>query len=399
MTAKSATPQTVRDLNLSVIMSLIRQNQPISRAELAEKTGIHRSNVGIIIEDLHKRGLLREERAKNSGRGRTPTLISMGRGPLRVFAMNLRHERTTLSVASLDGHIEATHSFETCRKIDEFIAAVKQAFADMTGGVWGKDRPSTQVTQAVVSIPGIVEVNRGKQTRIWTPGLPQFSGVDFRSLLENALGVPCHLANNAGLGAIAAMRLSKEDLNDFVFIVIGDVGVGSGVVLHRSLYTGHDAAYAGEIGHSTIDLRGPKCSCGRRGCLQSYICDSATWARYSRKTPFSSAKFDEFLKEVSSGSPRAVKALKETVAYLGLGVSNIAMMLNPEKILIAGALTKVWPEIKKGFVADSLLPHHHSVIQPVCVSVDTLFLHGAIETGIDLVLRHHLDRRGSKLKK
>lgn len=390
---KSATPQTVRDLNLAVIVDLIRRNQPVSRAQLAENAGIHRSNVGIIIEDLQKRGLLREERAKNAGRGRTPTLISIDRGTLRVLAVNLRHERTTVSLASLDGHVEATYSFATSETQAGFIDEMKAAVKELTHGATAQGHPSMRISQTVVSIPGIVETTHDRRRKMWTPGLPQFSGLDFGALLEKELGVPCFLANNAGLGAIAALRAAGEDLNDFVFIVIGDVGVGSGVVLHRSLYTGHDAAYAGEIGHSTIDLRGPQCSCGRRGCLQSYICDTATWARYNSKTPFSSMRFEEFLQEVSGGSPKALKALKETVAYLGVGISNIAMMLNPERILIAGALTKVWPAVQKELVAESLLPHHHSVIQPVRTPVDALFLRGAIETGIDLVLTRHLNRR------
>ncbi len=396
---KSAKPQTVRDLNLAVIVDLIRRNQPISRAQLAEYAGIHRSNVGIIVEDLQKRGLLREEWAKNTSRGRTPTLISIDRGTLRVLAVNLRHERTTVSLASLDGHVEATYSFATSETAQVFTDEMKAAVTELTRGTMMKGHSSMRISQMVVSIPGIVETAHDKRQKMWTPGLPQFSGLDFGTILEKELGIPCFLANNAGLGAIAALRVAEDDLKDFVFIVIGDVGVGSGVVLHRSLYTGHDAAYAGEIGHSTIDIRGPLCNCGRRGCLQSYICDTATWARYNSKTPFTSVRFEDFLREVSAGSPKALKALKETVSYLGVGISNIVMMLNPERILIAGALTKVWPAVQKKLVSESMFPHHTSVIQPVRTPVDTLFLRGAIETGIDLVLSHHLNRRtGSSAK-
>jgi N-acetylglucosamine repressor len=384
----TAKPQTVRHLNRAAVLELIRQHQPLSRADLARLTKIHRSNISIIVEDLQKRGLLREERATNSVRGRTPTLISLDRGSFGVLGVNLRRRRTTVSLASLDGHIESSYSFETPQTPRDFVDALEEAYktVSQTFRLSGKAKSLDQI---VVSLPGIVNRDADGASMIWTPGLPEYSGVDLARLIGERLKAPCRIANNAGLAAMAVLRSGEkqnEGLNDFVLLIVGDVGVGSGVVIQHNLYSGFDAAYAGEVGHTVIDPKGPPCNCGRRGCLQLYICDQATWKRYNPRVEYSVARFDEFLDLVNEGSPKAVAAIKQMAEYLSLGISNIALTLNPERILLAGAITRVWPVLEKELKTAFFLPHHHAMIQCVDVPVDNLFLKGAIERALDAVL-------------
>jgi predicted NBD/HSP70 family sugar kinase len=385
----TAKPQTVRHVNRAAVLDLIRQHQPLSRADLARLTGIHRSNISIIVEELQKKGLLREERSKGRARGRTPTLISLNRGSVFVLGVNLRRTRTTMALASLDGHVEASYSFETPDTPEAFVQALVDGYRTVTRDAVDLKASARSVSQMVVSIPGILDQTSDGKSTIWTPGLEKYSGADLASMLRKQLGVPCLLANNAGIGAMAALHAAEErgaQAKDFVFLVIGDVGVGSGVVIHRSLYSGYDAAYAGEVGHTVIDPRGPICNCGRRGCWQLYICDTATWKRYNRKLEFTPARFAGFLDAVNQGSPKAVAVIKEMAEYLGLGISNIALTLNPERILLAGAVTAVWPALQKELKSVFFLPHHHALIQPIDVPADSLFLKGAIERAIDMVL-------------
>jgi N-acetylglucosamine repressor len=384
----TAKPQTVRHLNRAAVLDLIRQHQPLSRADLARHTGIHRSNISIIVEDLQQRGLLREERAKNGGRGRIPTLISLERGSFGVLGVNLRSLRTTVSLASLDGHVESSYTFETPKTPEAFVDRLQEACEAVTHSF---DTPSgpRSVSQMVISLPGIVNKVPGGHATIWTPALPKYSGTNLEVMIQKKTGIPCLMANNAGLAAMAVLRSGEkrnEQMNDFVLLVIGDVGVGSGVVIHHDLYSGFDAAYAGEVGHTVVDPKGPPCNCGRRGCLQLYVCDSATWKRYNPRAEYTAARFEEFLNEVNAGSPKALAAVNEMAEYLSLGISNIALTLNPEKILVAGAITKIWPVLEKKLKSAFFLPHHHALIRRVDAPVESLFLKGAIERALDVVL-------------
>jgi predicted NBD/HSP70 family sugar kinase len=385
----TARPHTVRRMNRAVVMELIRGNQPLSRADLARMTGIHRSNISLIVDELQKDGLLHEERGAGNGRGRIPTLLSLSRDKFRVIGISVRRAKTTVALAALDGTIESTYIFETPEEPERFVVAVEDACHVMMQHVSAGAKGRLRIRQMVVSIPGIVTREK-RITRIWTPGLPRYIESDLAADLSKRTKIPTVVANNAGLAAMAALHsteLTKQPLlNDFVFLMIGDVGVGSGVVIQRSLYSGYDAAYAGEVGHTVIDPNGPPCNCGRRGCWQLYVCDAATWARFQPNTPFSQEVYQQFLEEVRHGNPKAVAALRNTAKYLSLGISNIALTLNPERILLAGALTSVWPKLEPELRSAFFLPHHHAIIQPIDVPVDSLFLRGAVERAIDLVI-------------
>lgn len=384
----TAKPQTVRHLNRAAVLNLIRQHQPLSRADLARLTGIHRSNISIIVEDLQSRGLLREERATNGDRGRTPMLISLERGSFGVLGVSLRSLRTTVALASLDGHVESSYTFETPKKPQLFVDALAEA-CDTVNRSLDALKSLRSVGQMVLSLPGVVNRAPGADATVWTPALPKYSGVSLEAMIQKRLGVPCLITNNAGLAAMAVLRSGErrnEYMNDFVLLVIGDAGVGSGVVIQHSLYSGFDAAYAGEVGHTVVDPHGPLCNCGRRGCLQLYVCDTATWKRYSPNVEYSAARFEEFLAEVNRGNPKALTAINETAEYLSLGISNIILTLNPEKVLIAGAITRIWPVLERKLKSVFFLPHHHALIQSVETPIESLFMKGAIERSLDLIL-------------
>ena len=391
----SAKPQTIRRLNRAAVLELIRQHQPLSRADLARHTGIHRSNISLVVEGLRATGLLREERAKGAGRGRVPTLISLNRASPAVLGISVRLQRTTVALAALDAHVESTYTFVTPKTPEEFVDCLEDAVRMVVHNLDEPKATARTVSQIVVSVPGIVDRRPGNQSILWTPGLPAYSGCNLGAMIEKRLAIPCVVANNAGLGAVAALRSvgsKQEDVSDFIFLVVGDFGVGSGVIIHRSLYSGYDAAYAGEVGHTVIDPNGPLCSCGRRGCWQLYICDSATWKRYKPRVDFTAARFEGFLADVNAGVPKALAAIGPTAEYLGMGISNIALTLNPERIVLAGAITRVWPVLEKALKSTFFLPYHQALIQPTSSPLDSLFLKGAIDGAVDILLSNAAGR-------
>ncbi len=384
----TATPKTVRHLNRAVVLDLIRHHQPLSRAELARLSGIHRSNISNIVDDLTSKGLLREERAINFGRGRTPDLISLDQAAFRVMAISLLRSRTTVAVATLAGNIESSFTFVTPEKPQEFAAAVEGAYYTLLQNLSATSAKSPPIRQVVISSPGILNRQRNGKTTMMATDLPAYTHVDLTELLSRKLNMPIMIANNAGLAAMSLINsrsYGNEPLHDFVLLVIGESGVGSGLVIQRSLYSGYDAAYAGEVGHTVIEPKGPLCSCGRSGCLQLYICDEATWKRYRPNVPFSPVRFEEFLDAVAAGSAKAKAALRPTLEYLSLGISNIALMINPERIILAGSLMRIWPYLQQELEL-AVLARHHTRVQPTKVPVDMLYLRGAVERALHEVL-------------
>uniref|UniRef100_E6QHL6 Putative ROK family protein n=1 Tax=mine drainage metagenome TaxID=410659 RepID=E6QHL6_9ZZZZ len=377
----TATPQTIRHVNRSILLNLIRLHQPISRAELSRITGMHRSNVSVNIEELIAEGLLREERAKPIGRGRAPFSLHIREDSLYVLAVNLRVSETTIALGQLSGRIEKFASFETPKDPGLFVQMLDREVRRLLMPV----RPSLKklVRNLTVSVPG--HIRSKTQGDIWMPALPGYSGFSLRSAIEDRIGIPTEVMNNASLGALAEMwldELQHVHLKDFVFLLIGDVGAGSGLVFNHQLYLGHDLTYAGEFGHMVIDPAGPKCPCGKNGCWQLYVCDRATWDRYQPTKPFTAAGFQQFLQKAKKRDPRVIAALYETARYMALGISNISQALNPEVVIFGGEITGLWDVLQPEITRQLSQLNTTTAIRPTQDNIDQLFLQGAIQLGL-----------------
>ena len=345
-------------------------------------TRIHRSNISLIVDDIAARGLLSEERASGTARGRTPTLLSLENERYAVLGANVRWAKTTIALASLSGKIEDTETFLTPPEPKDLLSAIDKSYK----AILSRQATERDIRHFAISIPGMANrAARGKET-IWTPAIPSLSEWDMAGSVQKKLGVPTTTSNNAHLAATAVLRSrekQKTPPNDFVFVMIGDIGAGSGVVIQQHVYSGFDATFAGEVGHMVVDPQGPPCNCGRRGCWNLYVSDTATLKRYDPDIPFTQERFQEFLAKVNAGSPKALDALSKTAEYLCLGLANIAVMINPERIVLGGAIMQCWPLLREQLKKMFFLPHHFSLIQPSELPADTLFLQGAIEKALD----------------
>ncbi len=377
----TATPQTIRHVNRSILLNLIRLHQPVSRAELSRITGMHRSNVSVNIEELIAEGLLREERAKPIGRGRVPFFLYVSEDSVYVLAVNLRVSETTIALGQLSGKIEKLTSFNTPKDPELFVQVLDREIRRLLMTV----RPSLRkfIRNLIVSVPG--HVRSKMQGDVWIPALPGYSGFSLRASIEARTGIPTDVMNNASLGALAEMRLEEMQhvkLKDFIFLLIGDVGTGSGLIFNHQLYLGHDLTYAGEFGHMVIDPAGPKCPCGKNGCWQLYVCDRATLERYRPGKQFTPAGFQQFLQKAKERDPRAIAALHETIKYLALGISNISQALNPEVVIFGGEITGLWDVLYPEITKQLSKLNTAAAIRPAKDNIDQLFLQGAIHLGL-----------------
>lgn len=377
----TATPQTIRHVNRSILLNLIRLHQPVSRAELSRITGMHRSNTSVIVGEMIAEGLLREERAKPVRKGRVPFFLYVSEDSVYVLGVNLRVSETTVALGQLSGKIKKITSFETPKDPKLFVPMLDREIRRLLMTV----RPSLRksVRSLIVSVPGHI---RSKTLGdVWMPALPDYSEFPLRSAIEDKTGIPTDIMNNASLGALAEMWLEEMqhiNLKNFIFLLIGDVGIGSGLIFHHELYLGHDLTFAGEFGHMVIDPAGPKCACGKKGCWQLYVCDHATWERYQPAKQFNHAGVLQFLQSAKDREPRAIAALRETAKYLALGISNVSQALNPEVVILGGEITSLWDILQPEIAKHLSTLNTSTAIRPARDNVDQLFLQGAIQFGL-----------------
>ncbi|HEU4709920.1 MAG TPA: ROK family protein [Pyrinomonadaceae bacterium] len=204
------------------------------------------------------------------------------------------------------------------------------------------------IAAASVMVPGAV--NADQSIVLQAPNLPSLINLPFKALLQERLGWPVVLENDANAAAIGEMwRGAARGCRDVVSVTLG-TGVGGGVVLDGKLWRGAHGS-AGEIGHTTVDpFGGLKCKCGNTGCLELFASATAI-ARMARES------LDQFPQTVLSaenltaekvydagrnGDELALAVFKRAGTYLGVGLANIMSLIDPEMIVISGGVVNGW---------------------------------------------------------
>jgi len=375
--ASTASPSTIRDINRSILLNLIRLHQPVSRARLAVMTGMFRSSVSDIVKELVDAGLLIEKRATPVGRGRVPVLLSLNDQGFEVIGVSVRFDQTTVVAAGLTGKTGDTLSFPTPETPGELVAQLTAAAAQLSAASGGQRSRSIQ--QIGVSVPGLADANSGRVR--WLPRLPAYSNFDLASALEQALGAPVAVDNDANLAALAEVTIARSEhdaLRDFVYLDLGAEGVGGGMVLNGELYRGHDATLAAEFGHMVVEANGVACPCGRKGCWEMYVSDRSTLRRYGEMTGMPATSYSQFLQAAAAGDAVAQACLAEVARFVAIGLTNIAFAINPAAIVVSGRIRDAWeavsPIVEAAFAATRLsLPVRKSRL-----ASEELFLQGAV---------------------
>jgi glucokinase len=184
-----------------------------------------------------------------------------------------------------------------------------------------------------VGLAGLVRWPDGRF--VWGPHL-RGADVPFRSILERRLGLPVVVDNDANLAALAEATLGAGRGRRVVLGVMIGTGIGAGLVVDGAIFRG--AGFAGEVGHMTMVEDGAACACGMRGCWETVVSGSLL-DRAAGQILGSHAGSRELVAAAESGDWQARAALKAAGRWLGTGVGNLVLMLDPEVVVIGGAVS------------------------------------------------------------
>ena len=207
----------------------------------------------------------------------------------------------------------------------------------------------SQVRGVGVGAPGAVDTASGRV--IFAPNLPGWKDVPLKKELEKLLGVPVFLGNDCNVCTLGVFDQEfKAKPRHLVGIFIG-TGIGGGVIVNGEMYCGHNLT-AGEIGHMVIEVNGPKCGCGNRGCLEALASRTAIFRKIEagvkdgQKTILTDTLGPD-LKDMRSGDLRKAirkgdkfveKVVEEAAEFAGIGVANLINILNPEIVVVGGGV-------------------------------------------------------------
>jgi len=177
--------------------------------------------------------------------------------------------------------------------------------------------------------------------------LPAWEGFDLTGELQRALSLPIYVENDANAGAIAEKWWGEcAEHDNMAYIKLG-TGVGGGLITNGAIYRG-DGGTAGEIGHIPIDLNGPRCRCGKRGCLESYVGAGALVARVAQicheagreENAAELETIQAIIEAAHAGDVQCREVLEQAGRYLGVGISSLLNLLNPGLIVLGGELAE-----------------------------------------------------------
>lgn len=369
---KSTSDQAfTRGTNLSTVLRLIHAQPPISRARLAVLTGLNKSTVSSLVEELIERSLIHETGSNSVGTGRPATSLEINAQAGLIIGVELGVDFVSVAVTDFLGSIlwqqreDADPTEGQEKTLNQTLNIVKEAMrVNKTKG--------SRFLGLGLATPGTVDLDQG--VLIFSPNL-HWHNVPFRKIFSEQTKLNTYIENDANAAAIAEHLFgTARENHDFIFIFAG-VGIGSGLFLDGHLYRGK-SGYAGEIGHSPIMVEGEPtiCHCGNRGCWETYANQYSIIRRVEihlesqQGTIVAKLMMDQnaplsipLIKQAADlGDTDAIASLTEAGHAMGKGFAGLINIFNPETIILGGPLSilgeYLLPAIKETISRHSFLP-------------------------------------------
>jgi glucokinase len=376
-------PALLKQMNARELLSLVRNNNPCSRADLVRMSGLSAPTVSSVIEYLERKRFVNRLGPGNSSGGRRPDMLAFNSYFAYVAGVDLGGSTIRLALADLNGSIVArwavsTRGNRTPPKIVALIQSGLQALLQQA------KVPRSKLRAVGAGAPGVTDVRAG--IVLSAPNLSGWHSVPLRELLEKKLQIPAVVENDVNAAAIGERWSgSAKGTSNFVFLALG-TGIGSGIVLNGHLYHGSDWA-AGEVGYllvpgeevSPILMKEP-------GALEKALGGNAIEERWRQASRGDGGRLraTEIFELAAHGNASARKLLRSSAQVLANAIINICVLINPSLIILGGSLGTSEPLV---YATRELLDKNDFAMPRLAISTlgAEAQLHGAIRLALDHV--------------
>jgi len=327
----------LRDRNRQRVMEILRMHGQISQADIARATGLSRTTVSTLIAELKEAGLVADVDTRSAhARGGRPGVQLVLRNPAHVVVgIDFGHSHVAIAVADLGHNVlaERRYDLDVNREAARALDVAAAMFAEVLSEV-AVERSS--VLGVGMGVPG--PVDRAHGTAGSATILPGWVGLRIASEMEQRLGVPVQIENDANLGALAELTWGAgRDCSNFAYIKAA-TGIGAGIVIDGRLLRGATGT-AGEIGHTTLDERGPLCYCGNRGCLET-VASGPAIVQLVGPVNGESLTLSQIVELASGSDLRCRRAVADAGREIGVAVAGLCNLINPERVIVGGLMSR-----------------------------------------------------------
>lgn len=346
----------------AAVLSTIHDHQPTSRSEVARLGHLGLSVVSTITRDLIKRGIIEEIGIERGPMGRPSILLAVRHDYAHFLGLSLDGATVTAIVTDLGGKTIAQAAHPCPDRDPEVVLGVAEAVASeavASAKHRGRDVP---IAGAGVALSGLVDTLTGTCIHSTVMG---WKDVPIGPMLTRRLGLRVIASNDTDAMAVGERLFSAAHGHDsFAVLSIGD-GIGAGIVVGGHLYQGAHGA-AGELGHCTVELGGPPCRCGKRGCLEAVASVPVVLER-ARRRGLDVADLAELESAAADGNAAAREELERAGHAIGLALSHLVNLFSPGLIIITGSGTRLGPVLQR-----AVLERHAEHVMPMLPSAPRL---------------------------
>ncbi len=361
--------EKVRKVNRSLILNTLRLHAPVSRAQVANITGLTRGTVSNIVNSLIEEGLVLEDQLQDSKVGRPSILlrlrpdggavigVEIGVDFISVLLTNFVAEllwETRVKTSPSQSQTDIIHQAETY--IEQALDIAKEHTLRPLG--------------IGVGLPGLVNVRQGNL--IMAPNL-HWQNVPLRLMWNQRFHLPIYIDNEANLSTLGEYYFGVARHTDNFIYLSSDIGLGGGVMLDGRLFRGANG-YGGEIGHIQRDPQGELCACGRVGCWETLVGPRAVLRRVKNELSvrqdmqlleacsgdFGNLTFEMIVQFALDGNVICREAMEDVAVNLGVGIADLVNIFNPQMVVIGGAFIAgkdiLHSIIEKTIVSNALQP-------------------------------------------
>ncbi len=327
--------QVVKKNNKALVLQLIMEKEPISRADIAQVSGLNKATVSSLVNELLEEELIYESGPGESSGGRRPVILHFNKIAGYSIGIDIGVNYILCVLTDLKGNIvieknQTVHTTSYATTIEIVKEMIQSLIAEMPSSRYG-------IVGIGVGVPGIVNI---EGTVLLAPNLG-WKNIQIKKDLEDVFHVPVIIENEANAGAFGEQQFGiGQNYQNIIYISAG-IGIGVGIILNNELYQGKNG-FSGEMGHMIIDINGKPCNCGSRGCWEVYASEQALL----EKAGENSNSLENLIQLANSDDKNAHNLFTEIGAYLGYGINNIINTFNPDQVIIGNRLSmaKDWIE-------------------------------------------------------
>lgn len=344
MNIKASNMTTIKASNRSLVLSLLNTMGQISRAELARLTGLTKTSITNIINELMQEGIICETGSTETASGRKPLLLDLVSTAVYAVGVIIGRNYIYANIVMLNGEI-VKESKINLEPTENEKSIINNTFHVIDAVLENAGVDKNKILGIGVASIGPLDLEKG--IIVDPPNFRGLRSIPIVELIKERYGLNTFMDNDMNACAIAEKLFGRAKQNaNFIFVGVGN-GIGAGIYLDNVLFRGNNG-FAGEIGHTTIDVHGEKCPCGNMGCLELYasipsilkqVKNSISYGAESSLTGKKNIEWPDVVDAAKKGDSLSVKTIDRLTYYLSVGLVNIVNLYDPEVIYLGNELS------------------------------------------------------------